>query len=352
MRLMAKMLRGILFDTVERIFYAFLISFNERTDSKFHADILLHDQILHKLPISSSNFTLNPSCSYTFDKRIHSFEYFKNHTQFSFLLFRFHVCHIKGMTEAGNLGEVNLSFTPNVDEVPEINDIEVGPSLLFSHSHDDQPHTDGEKELIKDALVGTDNPVFTTDDGQQMPVDSVNASVREGDRTKDKEDESNNEEDENKNEDEIKNEEDISKNEEDVSTNEEDESKNEEDISKNEKDISKNEEDENKNEEDVIKKIDDVQMSPSAPVKIDRNGERESQTADEDYFSVDLNNESEFDNSGADLKRWKASLDLNDSTAEDNRTNKLSNGNSKEGKNGKPSPFKSAFFLSKYLTFW
>lgn len=89
-----------------------------------------------------------------------------------------------------------------------------------------------------------------------------------------------------------------------------------------------------------------------------REGERDSQNADEDYFSVDSNDNgypTELEESGTDLKRWNVNLQLNMSTTNDNKYPKkepMVGGIDKTAKKSKQSPFMSAVFLSKYLTFW
>ena len=85
--------------------------------------------------------------------------------------------------------------------------------------------------------------------------------------------------------------------------------------------------------------------------------EQLNQNVDEDYFSVDSNSNTEIaelEESGTDLKRWDAKLELNSLEVNDKNQKKepISNGKARETKKSKPSPFKEAFFLSKYITFW
>ena len=79
--------------------------------------------------------------------------------------------------------------------------------------------------------------------------------------------------------------------------------------------------------------------------------------ADEDYFSIDSNSNrdiTEFKGSESELKRWEGTLELNelDSKGKKQQKEAFSNGQAHDSKKSKPSPFRNAFFISKYITFW
>jgi len=84
---------------------------------------------------------------------------------------------------------------------------------------------------------------------------------------------------------------------------------------------------------------------------------RPNQNIDEDYCSNEsgsTKDAAEAEESDSKLKRWGGELELDQSEANGIEQEKkaISNGKPHSVKKSRPSPFRSAFFLSKYITFW
>ena len=82
-----------------------------------------------------------------------------------------------------------------------------------------------------------------------------------------------------------------------------------------------------------------------------------NQNVDEDYCSNESGSTKdavEVEESDSKLKRWGGELELDQSEANGKKQEKkaMSNGKPHAAKKPRTSPFRSAFFLSKYITFW
>ena len=108
--------------------------------------------------------------------------------------------------------------------------------------------------------------------------------------------------------------------------------------------------------EDSEKKVEDDSVETRDANK-DENQNQQIEQSDGSYLDADTNsnyNTSDLEESGDHLKRWKTTnLEIHE-TPKGKRKEK--NGNviddEKKDDKSKASPFKKAFFLSKYLTFW
>ena len=103
--------------------------------------------------------------------------------------------------------------------------------------------------------------------------------------------------------------------------------------------------------------LEDVELEDKGTQNVEK-GDPSYKYADEDYFSIDSNSNRDIagvQGSGGELKRWEGKMELNELEANGKKRQQketISNGKPRETKTSRPSPFKSAFFISKYITFW